>query len=214
MEWVQLYDPLHQAWLSTVLAALPIVLLLDQSGTAGVESTLGRAHGLSPRPCSSRSSSTACRSRPRSAQRSTAPPTALFPIGWIVLNAVFLYNLTVAAGQFEIVKTSVARLSRRSAHPGAARRILVRCVHRGGGRFRHTGRDYRRSAQRSGFHSAVLRGSLADCQYGAGRVRRDRHADPDPGDDHRYPGRCAERDGRAAAADRLADRPGMAGRRR
>jgi lactate permease len=35
----------------------------------------------------------------------------LFPIGWIVVNAVFLYNLTVAAGQFEIVKTSVARLS-------------------------------------------------------------------------------------------------------
>ena len=28
----------------------------------------------------------------------------LFPIGWIVVNAVFLYNLTVAAGQFEIVK--------------------------------------------------------------------------------------------------------------
>jgi lactate permease len=35
----------------------------------------------------------------------------LFPIGWIILAAVFLYNLTVAAGQFEIVKSSVARLS-------------------------------------------------------------------------------------------------------
>ena len=35
----------------------------------------------------------------------------LFPIGWIILAAVFLYNLTVAAGQFDIVKASVARLS-------------------------------------------------------------------------------------------------------
>ena len=35
----------------------------------------------------------------------------LFPIGWIILNAVFLYSLTVATGQFEIVKRSVARLS-------------------------------------------------------------------------------------------------------
>src|SRR6185295_585818 len=35
----------------------------------------------------------------------------LIPIGWIVFNAVFLYNLTVATGQFEIVKSSVANLS-------------------------------------------------------------------------------------------------------
>src|SRR4029450_14032398 len=35
----------------------------------------------------------------------------LFPIGWIILNAVFLYSLTVKTGQFEIVKQSVARLS-------------------------------------------------------------------------------------------------------
>src|SRR5438093_13714367 len=35
----------------------------------------------------------------------------LFPIGWIVLAAIFLYSLTVQTGQFEIVKTSVANLS-------------------------------------------------------------------------------------------------------
>ena len=33
------------------------------------------------------------------------------PIGWIVLNAVFLYNLTVATGQFDVLKGSVGRLS-------------------------------------------------------------------------------------------------------
>lgn len=35
----------------------------------------------------------------------------LLHIGWIVLAAVFLYNLTVETGQFEIVKNSVASLS-------------------------------------------------------------------------------------------------------
>src|SRR5207253_4549373 len=35
----------------------------------------------------------------------------LFPIGWIVLAAIFFYSLTVEAGQFEIVKHSVTSLS-------------------------------------------------------------------------------------------------------
>src|SRR5262249_53104314 len=35
----------------------------------------------------------------------------LLPIGWIVLSAIFLYRMTVATGQFEIVKHSVASLS-------------------------------------------------------------------------------------------------------
>ena len=35
----------------------------------------------------------------------------LFPIAWIVVTAVFLYNLTVEAGQFEIIKSSIASIS-------------------------------------------------------------------------------------------------------
>jgi L-lactate transport len=35
----------------------------------------------------------------------------LFPIGWIILTAVFLYNLTVESGQFEIIKSSVSSIS-------------------------------------------------------------------------------------------------------
>ena len=35
----------------------------------------------------------------------------LFPIAWIVVGAVFLYNLVVEAGQFEIVKSSIASIS-------------------------------------------------------------------------------------------------------
>lgn len=35
----------------------------------------------------------------------------LFPIGWIIITAVFFYNLTIEAGQFEIIKSSIATLS-------------------------------------------------------------------------------------------------------
>jgi len=37
--------------------------------------------------------------------------TGLFPIGWIILTAVFLFNLTVASGQFEVIKSSISALS-------------------------------------------------------------------------------------------------------
>ena len=33
------------------------------------------------------------------------------PIGWLVLTALFLYNLTVRSGQFEVIKQSVAAIS-------------------------------------------------------------------------------------------------------
>lgn len=35
----------------------------------------------------------------------------LFPIGWIILTAVFFYNLTVEAGQFDIIKSSISSIS-------------------------------------------------------------------------------------------------------
>jgi lactate permease len=35
----------------------------------------------------------------------------LFPIGWIVLNLIFLYDLSVARGHFAVLRTSLARLS-------------------------------------------------------------------------------------------------------
>ena len=35
----------------------------------------------------------------------------LFPIGWIILTAVFLFNLTVESGQFEVLKQSISALS-------------------------------------------------------------------------------------------------------
>src|SRR5712692_5832086 len=35
----------------------------------------------------------------------------LWPISWIVLNAVFFHNLTVASGDFDIIRSALARLT-------------------------------------------------------------------------------------------------------
>jgi lactate permease len=110
MPWIQVYDPLGSPWLSTAAAALPIVLLLVTLGIlewrahyaalAGLVSGLAIAIGIYGMP-------------PAAALATAAYGAAygLLPIGWIVVNAVFLYNLTVETGQFEIVKGSVANLS-------------------------------------------------------------------------------------------------------
>jgi len=110
MEWIQAYDPLHHTWLSTLAAAVPIVLLLVALGVfewkahwaaiAGLGMALAVAVGIYGMPATTALGAAL-----------DGAAYGLFPIGWIVVNAVFLYNLTVAAGQFDIVKSSVARLS-------------------------------------------------------------------------------------------------------
>jgi len=35
----------------------------------------------------------------------------LFPIGWIILNAIFIYSLTVETGQFAVLQKQVATMS-------------------------------------------------------------------------------------------------------
>jgi lactate permease len=110
MEWVQVYDPLGNTWLSTLAAALPIVILLGTLAVLEWKAHWAALAGLS----SALLISVVVYGMPVPAAAATAVYGAfygLFPIGWIILNAVFLYNLTVATGQFEIVKTSVARLS-------------------------------------------------------------------------------------------------------
>jgi lactate permease len=110
MEWVQVYDPLGNPWLSTAAAALPIVLLLATLALLEWKAQWAALTGL----VSALLISIVVYRMPAQTAAATAVYGAaygLFPIGWIILNAVFLYNLTVATGQFEIVKRSVAHLS-------------------------------------------------------------------------------------------------------
>jgi lactate permease len=109
--WIQVYDPLGSPWLSTCAAALPIVLLLVALGVLQWRAHVAALAGL----LAAISVSVAVFGMPVAHVGATAVYGAAYgflPIGWIVLNAVFLYNLTVATGQFEVVKTSIGRLSR------------------------------------------------------------------------------------------------------
>jgi len=108
--WVQTYDPLASPWLSTTAAALPIGLLLvtlaifrwraHWAALAGLVAALVVAVGLFGMPASA-----------AVAAAVYGGLYGLFPIGWIVLCAIFLYDLAVHTGTFDIVKRSVTHLS-------------------------------------------------------------------------------------------------------
>ncbi|MGB2665468.1 MAG: L-lactate permease [Candidatus Acidiferrum sp.] len=110
MTWTQLYDPLGHWWLSTLVAALPIVILL------------GLLAGLKIRPhwCAMAGATAAVLCAvfifgmpAKLAVTSLFYGAAfgLIKIVWIVIAAVFLYDISVDTGQFEIMKQSVASIT-------------------------------------------------------------------------------------------------------
>ena len=110
MTWTQVYDPLGHWWLSTLLAALPIVVLL------------GLLAGLKVRPhlCAIAGAATAVLVAMIVFQMPALLAVSSFFYGaafgllkivWIVIAAVFLYDISVETGQFEIMKQSVAAIT-------------------------------------------------------------------------------------------------------
>jgi lactate permease len=124
MAWTQIYDPFGIPWLSTVVAALPIVLLLGLLATGRASAPAAALAGLVAAFVTAVFAYVPeMTGVPTYGERVAAwTPTmvaaavngaafGLLPIGWIVLAAIFLYTLTVETGRFEIVKHSVASLS-------------------------------------------------------------------------------------------------------
>ncbi len=110
MEWIQVYNPANNLIISTLLAALPIVVLLALLGIFEIAAQWAALAGL----FTAFVVSVFVYGMPiGNAAGAVGYGIAfgLLPIGWIVLSAVFLYNLTQRSGQFEIVKNSVAQLS-------------------------------------------------------------------------------------------------------
>jgi lactate permease len=104
--WNQIYNPLGNTALSTIAAAVPVVTLLVLIASGKVKAHIAAIIALivaniitigiyaMPANMSIRASL-------------LGVVVGFFPIGWIVLNVIFLYRVTVETGRFELLKRAV-----------------------------------------------------------------------------------------------------------
>jgi lactate permease len=104
--WDQHYNPLGNAALSTIAAAVPVVTLLLLIASGKVKAHLAAIIALvvanlitiaiftMPANMSIRASL-------------LGVVIGFFPIGWIVLNVIFLYRITVETGRFELLQRAI-----------------------------------------------------------------------------------------------------------
>jgi lactate permease len=104
--WNQVYNPFNNSALSTIAAALPVVTLLILIASNKVKAHVAAVIALvvanlvaiflftMPASMAIRASLLGI-------------ITGFFPIGWIVLNVIFLYRLTVEKGVFETLQTTI-----------------------------------------------------------------------------------------------------------
>jgi len=111
MGWRQVYDPLGAAWLSTLVAALPIVTLLGGLALLRLRAHVAALLGLGTAVLAA---VFAFGMPPGMAARTAGLGAAygLFPIGWIILNIIFLYDLTVEKGHFKVMQESLTGITR------------------------------------------------------------------------------------------------------
>lgn len=110
MTWAHNYSPLGSLWLSALVATLPVVTLLGLLAFWHVRAQIAALAGLAvaialallvyhmPAPLAA-------------AAVVYGAAFGLFPIGWIILNAMFIYNLSVHTGQFAVLQSQVAGVS-------------------------------------------------------------------------------------------------------
>lgn len=106
MTWTQVYDPAGQWWLSTIVAAVPVIVLLGALGflrlkahwaaLLGLAASLFVALGVFRMPVGLGL---------RAAGFGLA--YGAFPIGWIILNVIFMYDLNCASGRFKVLQNSL-----------------------------------------------------------------------------------------------------------
>ena len=104
--WNQVYNPFNNAVLSTIAAALPVVTLLVLIASNKVKAHIAAIVALVVANLVAIFIFTMPASMSLRATVLGAV-TGFFPIGWIVLNVIFLYRLTVEKGAFETLQNTI-----------------------------------------------------------------------------------------------------------
>jgi len=110
MTWTQSYFPLGSLYWSAIVAAIPVIALLAALAFFHVKAHWAALLGLAL----AQATAIFVFGMPGRMAAATALNGAafgLFPIGWIVLNAIFVYDITVATGKFSVVKDTIAGLA-------------------------------------------------------------------------------------------------------
>lgn len=110
MTWAQNYDPFGNGWISALVAAFPVIILLGAIGLLHVRAHMAALFGLAT---ALMVAILAFDMPPGLALRAAGFGAAygLLPIGWIVLNIIFLYQLTEATGQFHVLRGAIATIT-------------------------------------------------------------------------------------------------------
>ncbi len=110
MPWNQVYDPLGSPVLSTALAALPVFVLLGSLASLKIKAHLAALFGLG----SALVVSILVFGMPAGKALGASlfgAAYGLFPIGWIILNVIFLYNLAEEKGHFGVLRDSLTGIT-------------------------------------------------------------------------------------------------------
>src|SRR3981189_3422709 len=107
----QVYNPFHNTLLSALVAAIPIIVLLGAIAFLRIKAHVAALLGL----IASLAVAIFVFGMPSPMAGVSAVFGAaygLMPIGWIILNVIFLYQLTVEKGYFDILKSSIGAVTR------------------------------------------------------------------------------------------------------
>jgi lactate permease len=109
MNWSQSIDPLHNLALSAFVAALPVMLIFFLL----IRKVKGYIAGLLTMALAILLTFLVYGMPLQLALLSAVHGGlyGLFPICWVIIGAVFLFNITVKSGQFEIIKTFMASIT-------------------------------------------------------------------------------------------------------
>ena len=110
MVWQQIYNPMGNMVLSTLLAAVPVVVMLVGLAFLHMKAHIAAGLGL----LSALIVAIVIYGMPMEMASKAAllgGLTGLLPIGWIVLNIIFLHQLTEQNGSFKILQDSIAGIT-------------------------------------------------------------------------------------------------------